>query len=137
MPAQAYRDLALRQHPDKGGDAAGFARLSAAFRVLADPRQRRTYDLLAGETAFRPGGAGGRPEGFEGLEQALVDELLHGSDGSGGGEAAGAQVVLVCEMCGLPASRRCWICSMDICALCTRRQHWKVRCASGIQFVVS
>jgi curved DNA-binding protein CbpA len=57
---QAYRSLALRHHPDKaGGDAADFARLSAAFRTLSDPKLRRTYDLLAGETAFRPGGASG------------------------------------------------------------------------------
>ncbi len=53
---QAYRDRALKHHPDKGGDAAAFAKLSTAFRVLVDPQQRRAYDLLAGETAFRPGG---------------------------------------------------------------------------------
>lgn len=39
--------------------------------------------------------------------------------------------MLVCEMCGLPASKRCWICSMDICVLCTRRQHWKVGVVPG------
>jgi hypothetical protein len=63
----------------------------------------------------------------EGLRQALVDELVLGGGGGGGAAGEGGeQVVLVCEMCGLPASRRCWICAMDICALCTRRQHWKV-----------
>jgi hypothetical protein len=66
---------------------------------------------------------------YEGLQQALVDDLLHGAaDAAADPDAEpGVQLVLVCEMCGLPASKRCWICSMDICVLCTRRQHWKVR----------
>lgn len=56
---QAYRDRALKHHPDKGGDATAFAKLSTAFRVLVDPQQRRAYDMLAGETAFRGQQAGG------------------------------------------------------------------------------
>ena len=51
----AYRRASLRQHPDKlaqrdGGrpatprDAARFARLQEAYKVLADPATRRVYD---------------------------------------------------------------------------------------------
>ena len=50
---QAYRLLAKRLHPDKGGDPAAFARLQAAFEVLSDPRKRDVYDTWAKELQFR------------------------------------------------------------------------------------
>ena len=54
MPTpQAYRLLAKRHHPDKGGDPAAFARLQAAFEVLSDPRKRGVYDTWAKELQFR------------------------------------------------------------------------------------
>ena len=52
-PPQAYRLLAMRHHPDKGGDPAAFARLQAAFEVLSDPRKREVYDTWAKELQFR------------------------------------------------------------------------------------
>ncbi len=46
----AYRDLAQRFHPDRrpGDDLAEdrFKRISGAYRVLADPLSRATYDRL-------------------------------------------------------------------------------------------
>jgi len=50
---QAYRELARLHHPDKGGDAATFARILAAFQVLSDERQRAVYDVWARELEFR------------------------------------------------------------------------------------
>jgi tetratricopeptide (TPR) repeat protein len=45
----AYRQLALRWHPDRnGGDAAAeeqFKRLNDAYQVLGDPQRRASYDL--------------------------------------------------------------------------------------------
>ena len=41
---QAYRILALKHHPDKGGDPHKFAEISRAFTVLSDPDQRALYD---------------------------------------------------------------------------------------------
>ncbi|CAK0878452.1 unnamed protein product [Prorocentrum cordatum] len=40
----AYRQRALAEHPDKGGDAARFHEIARAFKVLSDPEARREYD---------------------------------------------------------------------------------------------
>lgn len=43
---QAFRELALRYHPDRGGPNATrfFQDIVEAYRVLSDPRQRVSYD---------------------------------------------------------------------------------------------
>jgi len=56
-PTQAYRSLAKVLHPDKGGNAAAFAALQAAFETLSDPQARAAYDSLAADLRFRPGAA--------------------------------------------------------------------------------
>ena len=50
---QAYRLLAKKHHPDRGGSAADFARVQQAFEVLSDPRQREVYDTWAKQLQFR------------------------------------------------------------------------------------
>lgn len=55
--SQAYRSLARVLHPDKGGNAAAFAALQAAFETLSDPQARAAYDSLAADLRFRPGAA--------------------------------------------------------------------------------
>ncbi len=40
----AYRELAKRHHPDKGGDPATFQRITEAYEVLSDPDARAHYD---------------------------------------------------------------------------------------------
>ncbi len=50
---QAYRSLAKKHHPDRGGSAVEFTRLQHAFEVLTDPRQREVYDTWAKEVQFR------------------------------------------------------------------------------------
>jgi len=41
---KAYRQLASKHHPDKGGDTARFQEIEEAYRVLSDPAQRSQYD---------------------------------------------------------------------------------------------
>jgi curved DNA-binding protein CbpA len=41
---QAYRELAKKHHPDKGGDPEKFAPISEAYSVLSDPEKKRMYD---------------------------------------------------------------------------------------------
>jgi DnaJ-class molecular chaperone len=41
---QAYRRLAGKHHPDKGGDTSTFQKIEEAYRILSDPQQRQQYD---------------------------------------------------------------------------------------------
>lgn len=40
----AYRRLASRHHPDKGGNTQEFQKIETAYRTLRDPVQRQQYD---------------------------------------------------------------------------------------------
>ena len=40
----AYRSLAVRHHPDKGGDPLLFAAIQEAYDVLGDETKRRNYN---------------------------------------------------------------------------------------------
>ncbi len=42
--AQAYRQQAMRCHPDRGGSHAAMCRLNEAWEILRDPATRRAYD---------------------------------------------------------------------------------------------
>ena len=41
---KAYRRLAMKHHPDKGGDQLKFQEVQQAYSVLSDPQQRQKYD---------------------------------------------------------------------------------------------
>ena len=111
--------MARLHHPDKGGDPARFARVQHAYEVLSDPRRRQVYDTWARELQFRyVRAASAAPRGGE---DVLLDEF----------EALGlrcdpaTQLVVTCEVCRRPATKRCWTCSMDICEFCTLKRHWR------------
>lgn len=60
-PAQikkAYRKLALKNHPDKGGDPELFKTMTVAYEVLSDPEKRELYDKY-GKEGLEQGGGGG------------------------------------------------------------------------------
>ena len=41
---KAYRTMALKTHPDKGGDASKFTEVQEAYDVLSNPNKRKEYD---------------------------------------------------------------------------------------------
>ncbi|ONH26143.1 J domain-containing protein [Pseudofrankia asymbiotica] len=58
----AYRRAARVVHPDAGGSAADFERLTIAYHILIDPTYRTDYDsYLAGGGGTVPGGRAGAP----------------------------------------------------------------------------
>lgn len=65
---KAYRKLAMKHHPDRGGNADEFKKIEEAHRILSDPQRRAEYDNpqpqgFGGFGGF--GGGGGFPPGFE------------------------------------------------------------------------
>ena len=40
----AYRKLAMKHHPDRGGDGDYFAKINTAYETLKDPAKRQEYD---------------------------------------------------------------------------------------------
>lgn len=41
---KAYRSLAMQHHPDRGGNAEEFQRISEAYATLSDPQKKAEYD---------------------------------------------------------------------------------------------
>jgi curved DNA-binding protein CbpA len=42
---KSYRKLALKHHPDRGGDPVVFSKISNAYEILGDEDERKNYDL--------------------------------------------------------------------------------------------
>ena len=61
---KAFKKLAVKHHPDRGGDADKFKEINAAHEVLADPEKRKIYDKYGLEGLKGQGGMSG---GFEDL----------------------------------------------------------------------
>lgn len=65
---KAFRNLAHKYHPDKGGDAEKFKEINEAYSVLSDDQKRAQYDRFGSSgPQFNGGGAGGF-NGFEGFD---------------------------------------------------------------------
>ncbi|MCL2451887.1 molecular chaperone DnaJ [Candidatus Saccharibacteria bacterium] len=68
---KAFRKLAVKHHPDKGGDEAKFKEINEAYEVLKDKQKRGRYDQFGHAGVGGTGGrTGGNPfEGFGGQGQ--------------------------------------------------------------------
>ena len=43
---KAYRKLAMKHHPDRGGDAGKLQEINEAYDTLKDPKKRSQYGLI-------------------------------------------------------------------------------------------
>lgn len=55
----AYRKLAMKHHPDKGGDGQKFAKINEAYDTLSDPQKRQAYDNPQSQYRFNTNNMGG------------------------------------------------------------------------------
>jgi len=62
---KAYRSLAMKHHPDRGGDPKVFQDIQAAYDTLSDPGKRQEYDNPQPQMHGDPFAGGGVPPGFE------------------------------------------------------------------------
>merc|ERR1712023_531535 len=74
---KAYRKLAVKHHPDKGGDPDTFKEISKAYDILGDEEKRTQYDQF-GEEGVGQGGAGGDAGD-------IFDMMFNGGGGRRGG----------------------------------------------------
>jgi curved DNA-binding protein len=58
---KAYRKLAMKHHPDRGGDSAKFQEIQNAYETLSNPQKRQEYDNPMPEFRFNTGNM----DGFE------------------------------------------------------------------------
>jgi DnaJ-class molecular chaperone len=54
---KAYRKLAMKHHPDKGGDPEQFKKIQGAYDILSDPQKKENFDRF-GNAEGMPGGGG-------------------------------------------------------------------------------
>lgn len=63
---KAYRKLALKHHPDKGGEEEKFKQISKSYETLSDPEKRKVYDTFGEAGAAAGPSAGSYPYGSYG-----------------------------------------------------------------------
>jgi DnaJ family protein A protein 2 len=61
---KAYRKLAMKHHPDKGGDPEEFKKITNAYEVLSDPQKRQNFDQFGDANGPQGPGPGQGPGGF-------------------------------------------------------------------------
>ena len=121
---RAFREKARLHHPDKpGGSAEKFAEVKRAYETLGNEERRRVYDTWQKSVEFRH--VRGVASRFEGGEDLMLDEFEKRITLDGLEVDPRTQLVVVCEVCGRPATTQCWTCKMDICEFCTLKRHWK------------
>lgn len=104
---KAFRKLAVKYHPDRGGDEQKFKEISEAYDTLSNPEKRREYDQMLmfggapGQGGSYAGGVGGawadifdsvmRGEGVGGSNWAQGFGGFNGFGGFGGGQGRAAR----------------------------------------------
>lgn len=76
---KAYRRLASKHHPDKGGSNEEFQKIEEAYRTLSDPQKRAQYDTGSNGTQFH----------FHGNPSDIDLDTIFSQFGFGGGSPFG------------------------------------------------
>jgi DnaJ family protein A protein 2 len=79
---KAYRKLALKEHPDKGGDPEKFKEINQANGVLSDPKTKQKYDQYGED--FENKGNGHGMGGMGGMNMEDILKHMTGGMGMGG-----------------------------------------------------
>jgi DnaJ-class molecular chaperone len=87
---KAYRSLAMKHHPDRGGDQAMFQEIQEAYAVLSNPQKRSEWEMQRnGGGAFGGGNAGGFHFNFGGGGDPFDIHDLFRNFHQGGGDPFG------------------------------------------------
>ena len=79
---KAYRSMAMKYHPDRGGDEKKFKEISQAYEFLSDPQKKQIIDL-GGDPNAQPGmGRGQNPFEFH-FDTGNMNDIF-GNFGFGG-----------------------------------------------------
>jgi molecular chaperone DnaJ len=95
---KAFRKLAHKHHPDKGGNETKFKEASEAYQVLSDEKKRKEYDTYGSAGPGQGYGGGGQGgfdfsgfqggQGFEGVDlNDIFGDFFGGGRGRGGAQA--------------------------------------------------
>lgn len=82
---KSYRKLAMKHHPDRGGDPETFKEISHAYNILSDKNKRNIYDQ-AGEEGLKQGAGMGGGDPF-----SMFEQMFGESGGFPGGFPGGFQ----------------------------------------------
>jgi molecular chaperone DnaJ len=78
---KAFRTLAHKYHPDKGGDAEKFKEINEAYSVLGDDNKRAQYDQFGSAGSQFGGGYGNGFSGFDGFDFSGFSGFNQGQNG--------------------------------------------------------
>lgn len=62
---KAYRSMAMKHHPDRGGDENKFKQINEAYDVLSDPEKKQMFDMGVDPNAQNQGSGGFQQGPFE------------------------------------------------------------------------